>query len=195
MAILHKATLTPSKPDLVAAWLDRQPWSGEGEVGVVGSYRFDDPAGEVGVEGFVVRRGGRVLHVPLTYRASPRADGESSLVGTLQHSVLGERWVYDATGDPVAIGCFVRALRGEQSQAEMELWDGDTFVGRREPTVVVRREAGRPDGAAPADADAVAIQADGVELRVVRMIGTELDGAHRLVAEWADGQGVIAALA
>ena len=50
----------------------------------------------------------------------------------MQHSALGERWVYDAVGDPVAIACFGRALRGEQTQADMELWEEGAVVGRRE---------------------------------------------------------------
>lgn len=163
MAIIHDATLTPSKPELLAAWLDRQPWAGSGELEVLGSYRFDDPAGEVGVEAFVVRRGGRLLHAALTYRGGALDGADDHLVGTLEHSVLGTRWVYDATADPVAQGCYLRALRGEQEQAVMELWDGDTLVGSLPAKVQVRREAGRgevlrlaevldagaPSGAAP----------------------------------------------
>lgn len=192
MAIVHKATVTPRKRDLIAAWLDGQPWAGAGEVEVLASYRFDDPAGEVGVEAMIVRRGGVALHVPLTYRGAALGGGESSLVGTMQHSVLGARWVYDATGDPVAVGCFVRALQGEQDQADIEVWDGDILVERRESGVWLRREAGRPGAASTG---VVAVEADGVELRVARVIGAELAGGRHLVAEWADGRGVVAALA
>jgi hypothetical protein len=67
MAIIYKtATVSPSKPDLVVAWLDGQPWAADGPMEVLGSYRFDDPAGEVGVEAVLVRRGDRLLHVPMT---------------------------------------------------------------------------------------------------------------------------------
>jgi hypothetical protein len=138
MAIVHKATVTPSKQEIVTRWLDRQPWGGSGEVRMLGSYHFDDPDGEVGVEAILVDRGGTVLHVPLSYRGADLAGSEASLVARMQHSVLGDRWIYDATGDPVAVDCFVRALRGEQEQAAVEVWDGDALVERREPTVRVQ---------------------------------------------------------
>ena len=50
MAILHRATVLPSKLELVETWLNRQLWGGSGELETVGSYRFDDPQGAVGVE-------------------------------------------------------------------------------------------------------------------------------------------------
>jgi hypothetical protein len=55
MAILHRASVTPSKRELAEAWLDEQPWAVDGGVEMLGSYRFDDPAGEVGVEAMLVR--------------------------------------------------------------------------------------------------------------------------------------------
>lgn len=140
MAIVHRATLTPGKAELIGAWLDSQPWAGGGDVELQGSYRFDDPAGAVGVEGFVVRRGARLLHVPLTYRAAALPDAEQALVGRTQHSVLGERWVYRAAADPVAVGCFERALRGEQQQASIDVHDGDRVVARSESGVRLRTE-------------------------------------------------------
>ena len=45
MAILHRATITPTKLELAAAWLDRQGLGGGGHVELAGSYRFDDPPG------------------------------------------------------------------------------------------------------------------------------------------------------
>ena len=76
MAILHRATLRPSKPELLAEILGTP-------VEVVGAYRFDDPEGEVGVEGFVVRAEARIRQVVLTYRAAPL--GEDLLpVGVLE---------------------------------------------------------------------------------------------------------------
>lgn len=192
MAIIHQATLTPSKRDLVAAWLDRQPWAaGAAGTELLGSYRFDDPAGEVGVEAMVVRRGDSLLHVPLTYRGAELPGGEAHLVGTMQHSVLGKRWVYDAAGDPVAVECFVRALRGEQSQAAMEIWDEGRLVERRDPSVRVRREPGVP-GAVP-DSVTVVDVAD-ARLGLVRVLGVDVGGSDLLLAEWAAGHGVVAAL-
>jgi hypothetical protein len=117
MAIVHAATLTPSKTELLAGWLPRQPWF-PGAVGTAGvepervaAFRFDDPEGEVGVETLIVRLPGLpLLQVPLSYRGAPLEGGERVLVGTMQHSVLGPRWVYDALGDPVYRGELTKAV-------------------------------------------------------------------------------------
>lgn len=179
MAIIHRATVTPSKAELAAGWLDRQPWGGSGEVEVVGSYRFDDLEGEVGVEALIVRRGSSVLHVPMTYRGAPLDGAEEHLVGTMDHSVLGQRWIYEAPHDPVAVACFDRALSGQQEQATMELYDGDQLVERREPSVRIRR---RVDAAASA-----------VDLRLATDLKLDLRGSETLVATWDGGEAVVAA--
>ena len=179
MAIIHEATLTPSKTDTARGWLDAQAWGGEGPVEVIGSYRFDDLAGEVGVEALLIRRGDRVLQVPFTYRAAPLDGGR--LVGTMQHSVLGERWVYEATSDPVAVGCFTRALAGEQEIAELEVHAADGSVTRREPAVRVRREAGA--ASEPTDVQLLGELGPG---------SSHPEASARLVATWADGEAVVA---
>lgn len=177
MAIIHRATLTPTKLELVLPWLDQQPWGRAGEPELVGSYRFDDPEGVVGVEALLIRRGDAVLHVPLTYRAAPLEGADEHLVGTLQHSVLGERWAYEAAGDTVALGCYARALAGQQAQAVFEVYDGDAMVGVRDQTVRLTIEA-EP--------------ADDPDVRLAHVVG-EVEGAHRLVASWDGGSGVVAA--
>jgi hypothetical protein len=193
MAIIHRtATVTPTKAELVTAWLDRQPWGADGPMEALESYRFDDPAGEVGVEAILVSRGDVRLHVPMTYRGAPLDGADGHLITTMHHSVLGERWIYDAIADPVAVGCFVRALRGEQQVADMELWDGDTLLGRRESAVRVRPEPARPG---PAPAGVAVVEVDDIELRVARLIDSELSGSRQLIAEWPDGRGAVAALA
>jgi hypothetical protein len=108
MAILHAATLTPSKAELISAWLPTQPWAPAGNepIEVVGAFRFDDPDGEVGIEVHLVRRAGALLQVPLTYRSAALDGADAGLAGTLDHSALGTRWVYDGLADPV----FVRML-------------------------------------------------------------------------------------
>src|SRR5687768_2376798 len=123
MAIVHSsATIRPTKRELLETVLS-------GSVDVLGSYRFDDPAGEVGVEGFVVRRGEQLRHVVFTYRGAPLEGDDARLVNTMEHSELGPRWVYDGTTDPVALDCFRRALLGEQHQAALEMWEGGRLVG------------------------------------------------------------------
>jgi hypothetical protein len=188
VAIIYKASLAPSKRELIQAWLDGQPWGGGGDVELIGSYRFDDPAGEVGVEAFLVRRGEQVLHVPLTYRAEPLAVGDTELIGTTEHSVLGTRWVYDGAHDPVAVSCFERALRGEQEQAVMEVWDGATLVERQDSTVRVRSEPGaHVPGSTMTDGGPAQVQ-------ISRALGADLVGDVQLIAEWGDGRAVVAAL-
>ncbi|WP_127481101.1 CG0192-related protein [Nocardioides pantholopis] len=178
MAIVHRATLTPTKPEIVTAWLDRQPWGRSGEVDVIGGYRLDDPDGAVGVESLLVRRDSSVLQVPLTYRDAPLTGAEGHLIGTAEHSVLGTRWIYEAGGDPVAVGCFLRALAGDQEQAVVEVYDGGELVGRRDPVVRIRRVLGSAAGAG--------------DLRLAEVLGETLDGREQLVATWPDGQAVVA---
>ena len=95
MTIIHQAQLRPTKLELLAKWLPLQPWvtePGSAVVSRVGSYRFDDPAGEVGIEvgieTLIVGVGNAIFQVPLTYRDRPLAGAVPWLVGTMQHSVL-----------------------------------------------------------------------------------------------------------
>ena len=101
MALIHRATLRPGKAELLANWLAAQPW-GPGDAADlerVGAYRFEDPAGRVGLETHLVRVAGEVWQVALTYRDAPLPDAEAAEVGRMHHSVLGERWVYDGCAD------------------------------------------------------------------------------------------------
>lgn len=124
MAIIHQAELRPTKLELLEEWLPHQPWfteSGTAMLSKVGSYRFDDPAGEVGMETLLVSAGSAIFQVPLTYRDQPLAGAESWLVGTMLHSVLGLRWVYDACADPTYVAALAASLMLGQPQAEQYL--------------------------------------------------------------------------
>jgi Maltokinase N-terminal cap domain len=125
VALLYKATLTPSKIELLQTWVPKQPWLGDVDpttVEAVGSYRFDDPAGEVGMETHLLRGAeGQILQVPVTYRGSPMAGADSLLIGTMQHSVLGERWVYDACGDPVYVSALATVILRGGTHAELDV--------------------------------------------------------------------------
>jgi hypothetical protein len=141
MALLHQATVAPSKLELVRDWLPSQQWyAGEkgAELTPVAAYRFDDPDGEVGVETLLVAApDGAVFQVPVTYRGAPLDGADEWLIGTMQHSVLGPRWVYDGLGDPVYLAAVTRAIRTAGRQAEL-LIEIDGEMVTREPTAVVR---------------------------------------------------------
>ncbi|WP_337060880.1 maltokinase N-terminal cap-like domain-containing protein [Kineococcus sp. G2] len=189
MAVIHDATLVPSKLELVARWLTAQSWcpagvTGAGDVERVGAYRFDDPDGEVGLEAHLVRAGGVLVHVPLSYRAAELPGSEGHLVGTLEHSVLGRRWVHDAAGDPVFARVLADVVTGRAAQAALVGPDGaplgepDVRVGPGAPG------AGGPDGAGVVDSTTTA----GVRLGLVRVLdgaAVAPAGAATLTGTWA----------
>lgn len=102
MALFHKATITPTKAELIADWVPTRSWgpSTADSIEVVGSYRFDDPAGRVGMETHLVIAGDQLMQVPLTYRDEPLDGSDDALITKMHHSVLGTRWVYDGLRDP-----------------------------------------------------------------------------------------------
>lgn len=121
MAQVHQdATLAPTKDELVAGWIGAQRWyagkAGRPRLRRLDSWRLDDPAGEVGIETLVyLDEGGEtpvVYQVPLTYRGAPLEGAESALLGEMDHSVLGRRWIYDAPHDPVYVAQLLALLRG-----------------------------------------------------------------------------------
>src|SRR6476661_2805675 len=110
MAEIHQtASLSPTKLELLPVWMSTQRWyAAKGRVPALRrlwSWRLDDPTGQVGIETLLlVDEGGPepvVYQVPLTYRGAPLEGAQHALVGTMEHSVLGPRWVYDAPHDPV----------------------------------------------------------------------------------------------
>jgi hypothetical protein len=123
MAIVHNTTMSPTKMELLAAWLPAQPWfpgSGrEPELAKVGGFRLDDPLGEVGIEFMLVADGPVVYQVPMTYHGRELPGAEGRLIGTSQHGVLGPRWIYDGIRDPVLVAQLVALLQGEvEAQAQ-----------------------------------------------------------------------------
>jgi hypothetical protein len=199
MALLHNASLTPTKIELLRAWLPSRAWCPVRDgamIDAVGAYRFDDPAGEVGIETHLLVAGdGRTLQVPLTYLAAPADGAEAALVGTLQHSVLGERWVYDACADPVYAATLATAILTGGSEAELNL-ASDGGLQRREPTARVTG-SGSADVAVPpirsitssadaADGSCTKISAHGIELVVRRLLDGDLaaGGAQTLTGTW-----------
>lgn len=112
--IHHGATLTPHFRDFLPGWLVTRPWYvGTGTPGVrpVGYFRFEDPAGEVGIETHLLENDGVLYHVPLTYRGAP-LPGTQAPIATPEHSVLGTRYIYDAEADPVWRDQVLRTVDG-----------------------------------------------------------------------------------
>ena len=106
MADIYAAQLNPGKLDVVTDWVAKQDWAAELDLKAdpleaVTAYRFDDPAGEVGIEIHIVKSGDQLLQVPLTYRGAPLEGADESFVANMEHSVLGKRWVYAGMGDPL----------------------------------------------------------------------------------------------
>lgn len=151
MAIIYRAELTPGKQDVITTWLASQSWSqvSAGDtVELVGAFRFDDPAEEVGIETHIVRRAdGRILQVPLTYRGAPLEGAEQHLAAEMEHSVLGHRWVYDATGDPVYAQALASTILRGKSGADVFVDADGTLVPQ--PSTVVVHGFGDPDSPEP----------------------------------------------
>ncbi len=141
MALLHPdATISPTKAEVVTLWLGTQPWleSAADDVRMIGGYRFDDPADEVGLEVLLARLGdGTVVQVPLTYRAAALDGGEDFHVCTMSHSALGDRWIHAGAGDPVFVTALVDAIRTGATQAPLQ-HEEDGALRTREPVVTVR---------------------------------------------------------
>jgi Maltokinase N-terminal cap domain len=121
MGIIHQTTLSPAKLELLTSWLPGRSWYlGEATVpqlAKAGGFRLDDPDGEVGLEFMATTddcgEEPVTYHVPLSYRAAPLPGGDGALIGTAVHGVLGKRWIYDGTRDPLCVAQMFALLLGE----------------------------------------------------------------------------------
>ena len=211
MSDIYAAQLNPTKPEAVARFLSARlgtPVS-PADVQLVTSFRFDDPAGEVGCETHVARvdvpdHGELLLQVPLTYRGAP-LDGapEEALVTTMEHSVLGDRWVYDATHDPIYATELLLAITDAGGAAEQFAVGSDGSRTQIVDGLASVRGTGASAAAAHAATDdapqnpaveetkgSTVIRLRGAAVEVVRVLdasavtGTD---AGQLIATW-DGQ-------
>jgi hypothetical protein len=203
MALVHRATVDPSKQELVEAWLPTRPWARGLEITKkLAEYRFDDPAGEVGVETIVFATGeGTSVQVPLTYRAAPLEGADDYLVGTSEHSVLGARWVYDGCADPVWAATLAGAILTGGSQAQMYLEED----GRRIdiPPRITVQGSGTPDAEVPVittvdsvrdDGATTVVRAGDVEIVVARVVGAPIEADETLSGELGSASTVLAGL-
>jgi hypothetical protein len=182
MAIIHKATLSPSKLELIADYLPTQPWFiQDGTPELIGAYRFDDPAGEVGLETHVVAAGERIYQVPLSYRGHELGGANEWLIGTMEHSVLGKRWVYDACADPVYVKALATAILTGQEEAAL-LVDGES---EPRPSSVTVKGSGTLDGGLPTVSASAPVSGSGVtiidagdlRLKVIRVLDAAADAS------------------
>ncbi|WP_426592551.1 CG0192-related protein [Cellulomonas sp. McL0617] len=195
MALIHRATIRPTKAELLDEWVPTQPW-GEPGLEIVGAFRFDDPDGEVGIETHVVvTAGGHLLQIPLTYRGAPLVGADPFLVCTMEHSVLGRRWIYDATGDPVYAQVLASVLSGRAAQADEYVEGVDA---PREPSVRVTSGGTsgrdlRPDDtdvSAAWDASTTVVEAGGLRIVLCRRLAVQgAAAAHELTltGTWSGG--------
>ncbi|MET3860659.1 hypothetical protein ABIE38_001581 [Dietzia sp. 2505] len=163
-AEIYDAVLSPGKLELLRSWIRHQSWfdGDPAQLEQVTAYRFVDPDGEVGMEAFLVSDGARTFHVPVTYRGAELPGAQDALVGTLEHSVLGRRWVYDAPADPVYVAEVRRVVSHRDTAADHLAVEDGTVT----PSPVNVRGGG--DGATgDGDADAAP--------QVIRVISEEND--------------------
>jgi hypothetical protein len=221
MAVIHNTTMVPTKLELLTSWLPAQAWYRQTghvpELARSGGFRLDDPAGEVGIEFMVVTDSSgsdtTTYLIPLTYRAAALAGAGRALIGTSEHGVLGQRWIYDGVHDPVLRAQLFALVQGQvEAQAQNISHTPDPTVSGRpaaDQTVTLARSSVAADGPSGTDlrletAGADDGQAGDFILRINRVLqpadssGVNHDaGPPCLSASWrlADGTDVGSVLA
>ncbi|QKW39146.1 1,4-alpha-glucan branching protein [Actinomadura sp. NAK00032] len=204
MAVIYETTMTPGKLELLTAWLPTQPWyAGPGpapRLAKAGGFRLDDPDGEVGMEFMVVTdtSGDRPVtyHAPLSYRGAALDGAEEGLVGTSEHGVLGRRWVYDGTRDPVLVAQLLALLQGRaEPQHQTSGGTPDPSVsahfteGTASPLAAITAIENGPDGTAIT----VATEPSGTltigVARVLHPHNTATDAQTHVTAPWRTPDG------
>src|SRR4051812_45818821 len=201
MARFHRATITPTKAEVLAEWAPTQSWgpSSGDALDVIGSYRFDDPDGRVGMETFLVSAGDVLFQMPLTYRDEPLERGDA-LITEMQHSVLGTRWVYDGLRDPLFVVMLAGvAMTGQGEALGLAVYDGRWYIA---PTNVRIHGGGWTHERVPVDgfelesddATGSVLRNDRFELTVFRRPTPGAQPAIGLTATW-EGQADAVVLA
>lgn len=193
VALFHRATLTPTKAELIAEWAPTQPWGppADAPLDVIGAFRFDDPEHRVGMETHVVDAAGTLLQVPLTYRDAPVDGADDVLVGEMEHSALGTRWVYDGLADPQFVVVLAAvAMTGQGEAIGLAHYDGRWHLA---PAAVRIRGGGWTQERVPidgfetrpgADATTVLFVNDRFELTVFRRLVPGQRPPIGLTATW-----------
>jgi len=203
MATVYETTLVPSKLDLLATWLPTRAWytgaGGAPHLEKVGGFRLDDPEGEVGIEFMAATDTAgdrpRTYHVPMTYRGAPLDGAEEALIGTTEHGVLGTRWVYDGTRDPVLVERLCALLLGRaEPQAQSQSDTPNPAVTRSFAMAAAALEPVEV-GDGPGGTD-ILVRADGgaVTVRVLRALrpdDEEPDALGEVSAPWRTPEGEV----
>jgi hypothetical protein len=201
MGRFHRATITPTKAELIAEWAPTQAWGPQPDdvIEMIGSYRFDDPDGRVGMEVHLLTAAGTVLQVPLTYRDEPLAGADDALITEMHHSVLGTRWVYDGLRDPQLVVMLAAVTMTGQGEAlGMAVYDGRWYVA---PSNVRIQGGGWTEERVPVDgfvlerddATASVLRNDRFELTVYRRPVTGPRPPMGLTATWGPHETVVLA--
>jgi hypothetical protein len=199
MAIFHRATITPTKSELIAEWAPTRPWgpSSADAISVIGSYRFDDPDGRVGMETHLVSAGDALFQVPLTYRDEPLDGAEDGLITEMQHSVLGPRWVYDGLRDPRFVLMLAAVTMTGQGEAlGLAVYEGRWYIA---PSNVRIQGGGWTQARVPVDgfelesddATGSVLRNDRFELELFRRPVSRPRPAIALTATWDDGDDAV----
>ncbi|WP_107656606.1 maltokinase N-terminal cap-like domain-containing protein [Nocardia suismassiliense] len=207
MAVIHETTMVPTKVELLASWLPTRSWyrgSARPVLQRTGGFRLDDPAGEVGIEFMVVTDTSVeepvTYQVPFAYRGAPRDGAEDALIGTSMHGVLGKRWLYDGTRDPVVVAQILALLGGSaQPQAQHASATVDESVAVSTPDIAVPTLESEPvvaeDGSSRTDI-MVGAQVPGSTaiVRVNRVLqpgdeSSDRAGAGHVTASWQSPDG------
>lgn len=199
MGIFHRATITPTKAEVIATWAPTRPWgpSVDDAIDVIGSYRFDDPDGRVGMETHLVTFGGALMQVPLTYRDEPLDGATDAFITEMQHSVLGTRWVYDGLYDPLFVVMLAGvAMTGQGEALGMAVYDGRWYIA---PSNVRIHGGGWTEERVPVDhfeveadeASASVLHNDRFELTFFRRPASGPQPAIGLTASWGDSRQAV----
>ena len=182
MALIYTARLDPDKPEWIRRRLVAHGLPADVDAEQIGSYRLDDPAGEVGVEAMLLRVGDRLYQTAFAYRGDHPVAGD--VVAEADHSVLGRRWIMDAATDPDARRILAAAVRGDIPQARLEMHDeSGTHLETRTPDLTLRVVGAGATGALE------------VPVELSEPGEVDLDGPRCLLAEGNGVRAVVARLA
>lgn len=191
MAIFHFSTNTPPKAEIIAGWIRHQPWgpATDAPVALIGSFHLDDPDGEVGMQVYVVEVAGTLMQVPLTFRDTP-IPGSDALMSTMEHSVLGTRYVYDGLADDQFLTVLAGAAAAGYGQA-LGFAERDGRRYARPDELVLAGGGGLAGpievdgfGREPGDENTVVLRNDRMELTIYRRLTDRPAPVIGLTATW-----------